>query len=151
MLKQLSSERIPVESLESAVELYFQRGWTDDLPVVPPTEKRVMDFLDYVGMEPDQVLGEIRERERIITAEEPAINAVMAGCRPEYMPVLVVAVEAISDQDYKLNTWPPWKRLVYLHRQRPTRATARVQREIDWQWREETTCSHRHDAHGHHF
>jgi hypothetical protein len=103
MAKQLSSDRVQVDTLQAAIELYFERGWTDGHPVVPPTENKVMEFLDYAALEPDQVLGRIPERDRIVTAEKLAINAVMAGCRPEYMPVLVAAVEAICDPDFKFN------------------------------------------------
>lgn len=101
--KPLGAEQIEVEDLFAAVELYYQRGWSDGLPVLPPTEKRVRAFLDAAGLEPAGVLGEIPERDRIITAEHLAINAAMAGCRPEYMPVLVAAVEAITDPAYKFN------------------------------------------------
>ena len=95
--KPLIAEQVDADDYFEAIELYYDRGWTDGLPVVPPTEKRVRAFLDAAGLEPDQALGEIPERDRIITAERLAINTVMAGCRPEYMPVLVAAVEAITD------------------------------------------------------
>ncbi len=88
MLKELSSERINVDSLEEALELYYERGWTDGLPAVPATENKVMDFLEYLIREADQILGEIPERDQVITAEKLAINAIMAGCNVEYMPVL---------------------------------------------------------------
>ncbi|MFQ5861292.1 MAG: hypothetical protein ACE5IG_07080 [Dehalococcoidia bacterium] len=85
------------------MELFWENGWTEGHPVVPPVEEWVQEFLDYVTLEPDQVIGTIPERDRVITAEKLAINAVMAGCRPEYMPVLVAAMEAICDPDYKFN------------------------------------------------
>jgi hypothetical protein len=87
----------------SLIESYFERGWTDGLPIVPPTEKRVRALLDAGGLAPDQMLGEIPERDRIITALHLAINAAMAGCLPAYMPVLVAAVHAITDPAYKFN------------------------------------------------
>ncbi len=99
----LTAEQIDVEGFFEAVELYYERGWTDGLPVLPPTEKRVRALLDAAGLEPDRVLGEIPERDCVITAEHLAINAAMAGCRPEYMPVLVAAVEAVTDPAYKFN------------------------------------------------
>jgi hypothetical protein len=101
--KPLSARQLDAEDVYEAIELYFERGWTDGLPVIPPTEKRVAAFLDAAGLEPDQVLGEIPERDRIISAELLAINAAMAGCRPEYMSVLVAAVEAITDPAYRFN------------------------------------------------
>jgi hypothetical protein len=99
----LSAEQLDVEDVYQAIELYYERGWTDGLPVVPPTEKRVRAFLDAAGLAPDDVLGEIPERDRVLRAELLAINAVMAGCRPEYMPVLVAATEAITDPAFKFN------------------------------------------------
>jgi hypothetical protein len=101
--RPLTATQVDVDDVFEAIEVYYDRGWTDGLPVVPATEKRVRQFLDVAGLEPDQPLGEIPERDRIITAQHLAINAVMAGCRPEYMPVLVAAVEAITDPAYKFN------------------------------------------------
>ena len=99
----LAAEQIDVEDVFAAIELYQERGWTDGLPVVPPTEKRVRALLDAAGLAPARVLGEIPERDRVITAEHLAINAAMAGCLPAYMPVLAAAVEAITDPAYRFN------------------------------------------------
>ena len=99
----LSAEQIDVEDVYQAIELYYERRWTDGLPVVPPTEKRVRQFLDAARLDPADVLGEVPERDRVLTAELLAINAVMAGCRPEYMPVLVAATEAVTDPAFKFN------------------------------------------------
>jgi hypothetical protein len=114
--KALSAERLTAEDALQAIELYYEKGWTDGLPVVPPTEQRVAEFVDRVGLDPGHVLGEIPERNRAITVELLAINAVMAGCRPEYMPILVAAVEAITDPRYKFNHMAslgsPWPLLI---------------------------------------
>ncbi|HEX3332844.1 MAG TPA: hypothetical protein VHS57_00775 [Acidimicrobiales bacterium] len=72
------------------------RGASDGLPVVPPTKARVRAALDAAGLEPGDVLGEIPTREVVLDAERVAINAVMAGCRPEYLPVVAAAVRAWS-------------------------------------------------------
>jgi hypothetical protein len=81
------------------LEDYFERGWTDGLPIVPPTPELVESFLAYVGLEPDEVLGAVPTREVVATAEKVAINAVMAGCKVEYFPVVVAAVRAhLSDK-----------------------------------------------------
>ena len=64
----LAAEQIDVEDVFEAIELYYERGWTDGLPVVPPTEKRVRALLDAAGLVPERVLGEIPERDRVITA-----------------------------------------------------------------------------------
>lgn len=73
---------------------YVERGWTDGMPVMPPTPEKVEQFLKSAGLEADAVLGEVPTREVVVTAEHAAINAVMAGCRPEYMPVVVSALRA---------------------------------------------------------
>ena len=72
----------PIEAIERCYEL----GWTDGLPVVPPTVERVRAFLDYAGRPEDEVLGGVPERRREVTVGKAAANAVMAGCLPEYFP-----------------------------------------------------------------
>jgi hypothetical protein len=101
--RTLVSPAIEVSSLAEAIELYFERGWTDGLPVVPPEEERVLEFLQAGGREPDEILGVLPARRRVLTAEKVAINAVMAGCLPEYMPVVNAAVEAMTDPSYNLH------------------------------------------------
>ena len=97
MTARISSQRYAVEGYQEALDLCYSRGWTDGLPVVPPTEPAVRAMLDAVGLEPDAQVAFITNRQVAITAEKIAINAVMAGCRPEYMPVVVAAIEAIAD------------------------------------------------------
>ncbi|HEV8438515.1 MAG TPA: hypothetical protein VGT40_10505 [Methylomirabilota bacterium] len=82
------------------IEAYFERGWTDGLPVVPPTEKGVADMLAAAALRGDDRLGEIPGRNTVVVAEKVAINAVMAGCRPEYMPVVTAAVRALCHPDF---------------------------------------------------
>ncbi len=86
-----------------AVEEYFERGWTDGLPVMPATEDTVRQFLAAADLEPGDVVLSEPTRRRTITAEAVAINAVLAGCRPEYMPVLVAALEAMGDPAFTLH------------------------------------------------
>ena len=83
-----------------AVEFCFDRGWSDGLPVVPPTEEKVKAMLSGAGLEPGVEIAFIETRQATITAEKAAINAVLAGCRPEYMPVIVAALEALADPAY---------------------------------------------------
>ena len=97
MTARISSQRYAVEDYQEALDLCYQRGWTDGLPVVPPTESAVRAMLDAVGLEPDAQVAFITNRQVAISAEKVAINAVMAGCRPEYMPVVVAAIEGIAD------------------------------------------------------
>ena len=78
-----------VEATQDLIEECYRRGWTDGLPVVPPTAARIAEMLDYVGLAPDHVIGEVPVRRRVLTAEQVAANAVMAGCLPAYLPVVL--------------------------------------------------------------
>ena len=100
---ELTSSRLEVGDDLEAIETYYQRGWTDGLPVVPPTEGRVRQFLECCGYRPDQVVGVVPQRRRILTAEKVAINAVMAGCLPAYAPVVMTAVEALTTDRFNLH------------------------------------------------
>ena len=93
----LTSKRFSARDEADAIELAFDRGWSDGLPVVPPTEARVRAMLEAGRLESDQQVAFIRDRAVAVTAEKVAINAVLAGCRPDYMPVVVAAVEGIGD------------------------------------------------------
>jgi hypothetical protein len=93
----LTSHRHAAGDLAEAIELCHAQGWTDGLPVVPPTPDRVRAMLDGAGLAPGHEVAHIAHRAVSITAEKLAINAVMAGCLPEYMPVVVAAIEAIGD------------------------------------------------------
>ena len=86
-----------------AVEYYFQQGLTDGLPVVPPTPDRVAEFLDAAALRPDDVVGIVPVGAIPITAEKIALNAIMAGCLSEYMPVIVTGIEAMVDDEFSLN------------------------------------------------
>jgi hypothetical protein len=90
----LASRRIAVPALSDPVETCYERGWTDGLPVVPPTEERVLEMLDGTARAPQEIIGRIPPNLAECTVEKVAINAVMAGCRPEYMPVVLTAIEA---------------------------------------------------------
>ena len=98
-----SSSSFEVPDSVEAIEFYYREGLTDGLPVVPPTPERVSEFLSYVRKEPGDVIGSVPARHRVITADKIAINAIMAGCLPEYMPVLVTAIEAMSDESFNLH------------------------------------------------
>lgn len=90
----LASRTIELASGEDDMEACFERGWTDGLPVVPPTEKRVRRMLGGTHRASDEVIAVIPPNQAICTVEKVAVNAVMAGCKPEYMPVVLAAVEA---------------------------------------------------------
>jgi len=98
-----AAAEIEVAGWAEAVETYYERGWTDGLPVVPATPDSVCRFLEAAGRDPADVVLAEPTRRRTITAEKVAINAVLAGCRPEYMPVLTAALEAMADPAFTLH------------------------------------------------
>ena len=82
--------------------LYYRRGWTDGLPIVPPTLDRVDAMLRAGGRGRNESLGELDPLKGVATVERVAANAVMAGCAPEHFPVVVAAVEALADPAFNL-------------------------------------------------
>lgn len=88
------------EAAFSLMEMYFEKGWTDGLPVVPVSEASVNAMLDAAGLDADTVVGEVALRNTRVTAGKVAINAVMAGCRPEYMPVVISAVKGLCHPNF---------------------------------------------------
>ncbi len=86
----------------AANELFYQRGWTDGLPIVPPTDRPLAEMLRGTDLPPDYVVATLEPIGGQATVEKIAVNAVMAGCRPEYMPVLIAAVEVIGDPAFDL-------------------------------------------------
>ena len=97
---QLTSRRFEAADTAAAMELCFEKGWTDGLPVVPPTAARIAAMLEACALAPGHEVAFIENRQVSVTAEKIAINAVMAGCKPEYMPVIVATVEALADPLY---------------------------------------------------
>ena len=82
------------------IEAYYEQGWTDGLPVVPPSDASVEAMLAAGGFRGDEVIGEIAGRNTEVVADKVAINAVMAGCRPEYLPVVVAALRGLCHPDF---------------------------------------------------
>jgi hypothetical protein len=92
-------------SFEEVNKFFLDQLWSDGLPIIPPTVEKVKQFIKYTDLSPDTSLGALPPAYRQATVWSVAVNGVMAGCRPEYMPVLLALVEAISDptcsvQDY---------------------------------------------------
>ncbi|HXH82828.1 MAG TPA: hypothetical protein VNN07_07870 [Candidatus Tectomicrobia bacterium] len=85
------------------LEIWFERGVTDGLPVVPPTRERVERMLAAVPLPRDALVAEMPPNYGRVTVEKAAINAVMAGCRPEYLPVVLAAVAAACDPAFNLH------------------------------------------------
>ncbi len=96
-------EVIRAQDTEAAVnELYYGRGWTDGLPIVAPTVSKVRDMLRFSPESTGTVIGELDPLRGQATVEKIAANAVMAGCRPEYLPVVLAAVRGIADPIFNL-------------------------------------------------
>jgi hypothetical protein len=99
----LASRIVEAQDLEAAVELCFQNKWTDGLPVVPPTRGAIERILAWLKRDPQEVVGIVPPRNGVATIEKIAINCAMAGCRPEYVPVVIAAVEAMLEERFNLN------------------------------------------------
>jgi hypothetical protein len=97
------SSRFQVEdTLEAINDRFYDEGWTDGLPIVPPTPERVERMLAWTDRDPALELGAMPPSQGIATVEKLAVNAVMAGCRPEYFSVVVAATEAMLDERFNL-------------------------------------------------
>ena len=88
--------------LTDAIELMFETGWTDGLPVVPPSEDLVRRFVARTGRDADELIAELPPLGGRATVERIAVNAVMAGCVPEHMPVVITALQAMMDERFNL-------------------------------------------------
>ena len=99
-METLQSPLYEVADALEANELFQRNGWTDGLPIVPPTDTAVLRFLDAAGLPAGAVVGIEPVRRRRITAEKVAIAAVMAGGLPEYLPVVVAAVKAMCEPEF---------------------------------------------------
>ena len=100
---ELTSSRIDGADFTAAQELYHSRGWTDGLPIIPPTPELVSACLDWALLPPEHLIGIEPVRERAITAEKLAINSVMAGCLPEHFPLVVASFTAMLQDDFLLH------------------------------------------------
>jgi hypothetical protein len=87
-------------TFDEVQEHFLQKEWSEGLPIVPPTVDRVEHFLKFTDRSPDEVIGTLLPDNREATIWSIAVNGVMAGCRPEYMPVLVAMVEGMADKEF---------------------------------------------------
>ena len=99
----IHSRAIEVGPETDPVEACYDRGWTDGLPVVPPTPERILRMLAGTPRGPRDIVGAIPPELASCTVEKVAVNAVMAGCRPEYMPVVLAALEAALHPGFTLH------------------------------------------------
>ena len=104
MIKLASTRVSLADDLDTVIEYFHKNGYTDGLPIIPPTEARVHAMLAGTKRLPDQSLGKIEPSNHEATVEKIAINAVMAGCRPQYMPILTTAVEIMTRRDWLLGS-----------------------------------------------
>jgi len=103
MSHKLTSNRIEVtDSIEAVSTMFLEKGWSDGLPIVPPTEEAVNWMLAGTTGEPSDIIASIPPRWAEATVEKIAVNAVMAGCLPEYMPLIIAAIEALCEKPVNL-------------------------------------------------
>ncbi|MEZ4865513.1 MAG: thioredoxin family protein [Caldilineaceae bacterium] len=96
----MTARQIEIDEHVDPMDYCFEQGWSDGLPVVPPTPARVWRMLQGTTRSPAEVVGIIPPNQNSCTVEKVAINAVMAGCKPEYMPVVLAAVEAACMEEF---------------------------------------------------
>lgn len=99
----LTAEQVSVGDYWEWMELAYERRWSDGLPLVPPTPELVEQMVAYAGRDAQEVLGAVPPRYGEASIENLAINSVMAGCKPEYFPVVLAAVEAMLEPEFNLN------------------------------------------------
>lgn len=99
----LRARRIEIGDRDDPFEFMFDQGLTDGLPVIPPTPERVLRMLEGTRRDAQEVVGVCAPNYAPVTIEKIAINAVMAGCKPEYLPVVIAAVEAICTPEFNIH------------------------------------------------
>jgi len=116
-------------TFEEVNEFFYEHQWSDGLPIVPPTIDKVEELLRYTDRSPDEIIGVLRPEMREATVWNIAVNGVMAGCRPEYMPVLVAIVEVMADPQFGLEhagSTPGWEALIILN--------GPIRRQLGFNW-----------------
>ena len=99
----LTSRRVEIAALEDEWEALMDRGWSDGMPVVPPTEARVLRMLEGTSRAPSDIVAIVPPDLVECTVEKVAINAVMAGCKPEYLPVVLTALEVACTDEFNMH------------------------------------------------
>jgi len=99
----LRARQVEVGELDDEVEFMFDQGFTDGLPVVPPTPERVLRMLEGTKRDAQNVIALLPPNMGEATVEKIAINAVMAGCKPEYLPVVIAALEAMATDEFNIH------------------------------------------------
>ena len=103
MAQEWHSTQLEIDATEDLIEVCYENSWTDGLPVVPPTTERVERMLSGTDRDPDERIAAVPPKWGRATVEKVAINAVMAGCKPEYLPLILTAVEAMTSEQFNLH------------------------------------------------
>ena len=107
------SQSLIIGTFAEIQRVFLDSGWTDGLPVVPPTESAVEEFLRFTDLGPEREIGVIPPAQRAVTVRHVAVNGVMAGCPPEFMPILLAFAEAMKAGDFRrtlvsTHAWTPY-------------------------------------------
>jgi hypothetical protein len=94
---------VSLDDLTDATEEFYEQGWSDGLPVIPPTRKAVEKMLQGTHRNPDEIICRVPPKWGLATVEKVAVNAVMAGCLPSYLPIVISALEALMDDRFNLH------------------------------------------------
>ena len=103
MAQKWHSTQLEIDTTEDLMEVCYENGWTDGLPVVPPTPERVERMLSGTDRDPDELIAAVPPKWGRATVEKVAINAVMAGCKPAYLPLILTAVQAMTSEQFNLH------------------------------------------------
>ena len=103
MSQEWHSTQLEIDETEDLIEACYEKGWTDGLPVVPPTPERVESMLSATDRDPDELIAAVPPKWGRATVEKVAINAVMAGCKPAYLPLILTAVTAMTNDQFNLH------------------------------------------------
>jgi hypothetical protein len=103
MAQEWHSTELEIDATEDLIEVCYENGWTDGLPVVPPTPERVERMLSGTDRDADELIAAVPPKWGRATVEKVAINAVMAGCKPAYLPLILTAVEAMTADQFNLH------------------------------------------------
>ncbi|MYB96602.1 hypothetical protein F4054_12285 [Candidatus Poribacteria bacterium] len=103
MAQEWRSTQLEIDATEDLIEGCYENGWTDGLPVVPPTPERVERMLSGTDRDSDELIAAVPPKWGRATVEKVAINAVMAGCKPAYLPLILTAVEAMTSEQFNLH------------------------------------------------
>ena len=100
---QISARKIELGAADDTFEFMYDQGFSDGLPLIPPTQQRVVDMLSGTDRNPSEVVAVLPPNMGTVTVEKIAINSVMAGCKPDYLPVIIAAIEALADDAFNIH------------------------------------------------